>query len=89
MDVTLNTEALNSLARTAGVAPKPTSGSAPKADASFKQSESLNQTLDVLPPLRVGEVERAKGLVSSEHYPPLETMRRLARLLAITDDSSQ
>jgi hypothetical protein len=82
MEVKLNTE-LVSATRATGPAPKPQPASAPGQQVSFDQSAALNDALTRTPAVRTDVVERAKALVSSEHYPPSEMVQKIARLLAL------
>jgi hypothetical protein len=52
-------------------------------EATFAASERIDQALASVPDSRPAEVERAKGLVNLVQYPPAETMRKIARLLAM------
>lgn len=54
-----------------------------REDASFAQTDKLHSALQALPDIRESEVTRAKALVDQSNYPPMETIRRLANLLAI------
>ena len=57
----------------------------PKAEdqASFQNSEALNNALNSTPDVRPEVVTRAKDLVSSSIYPPPRVIRQISTLLAI------
>jgi hypothetical protein len=46
----------------------------------FASTEALQRALNATPDIRPEAVERGRALAASEHYPPAETMQRLARL---------
>lgn len=49
----------------------------------FRAVDSLRGALDALPEVRADVVQRGRELVGDPAYPPTETMRGLAHLLAI------
>ena len=49
----------------------------------FGGSARLNQAVRSTPESRAAVVERAKGLAADPSYPPLETINRIANLLAL------
>ncbi len=51
--------------------------------AEFVNSETIDQALRAQPDVRPEAVEKAKSLVEDATYPPDETVRRLANLLAL------
>ncbi len=55
----------------------------PAEEASFSRLDNLRLALDQTPAVRDTEVLRAKKLVGDVQYPPDETVRRIANLLAI------
>ena len=67
------------------------SASAPSARApspigdqmAFPGAAGLNQALHQTPDNRSGLVERAQMLAADSSYPPLETINRIANLLAV------
>ena len=86
MEVKFNTE-FSSIPRTSGAGPRKTAAAAAATESvALNQSSALNSTLAQLPAVRPEVLERAKTLVSSEHYPPLETVDKIARLLALSLD---
>ena len=68
---------------------RPRAVSEPVDEASFNQSQALEQRLQDEPPVRPGEVARAKELVSGINYPPQETIHKLASLLAMNLDKAE
>ena len=50
--------------------------------AMFSRAEGLNQALQGEPEVREAELERAIALVGQVQWPPMETIRRIANLLA-------
>lgn len=50
--------------------------------AQFDHAAALNRALADTPDLRAGEVERARELIGDVSYPPAETIKRIASLLA-------
>ena len=48
----------------------------------FSESDALNQALADTPDVRAHEVDRARKLVASIHYPPTELIDGLSHLLA-------
>lgn len=51
--------------------------------AQFDRATALNRALEDTPDLRPAEVERARGLIGDVSYPPPETIKRIASLLAL------
>lgn len=49
----------------------------------FRAVDSLRQALDAVPEVRADVVQRGRELVGDPAYPPSETMRGLASLLAL------
>lgn len=74
-----------------GPVPPRRAAAAPKAaaTANFTSSDALEQAVKNLPSSRSDAVERARTLTSDVNYPPLETIRKISRLLAIKIDSAQ
>jgi hypothetical protein len=69
-----------------GSIPRPTNNNAvrPEGDqAEFVNSQTIDQALRDQPEVRPEAVAMAKGLVEDASYPPDETVRRLANLLAL------
>lgn len=64
-----------------------TSAARPPSPASdqavFRGAAELNQALHGTPDNRAAVVERAKALAADPSYPPLETINRIANLLAL------
>lgn len=46
----------------------------------FAGTEALQRALNATPDVRPEAIARGQALAESEHYPPAETMQRLARL---------
>ncbi|MEW6158462.1 MAG: hypothetical protein AB1813_13600 [Verrucomicrobiota bacterium] len=57
--------------------------SAQRDQVQFTQAEGLNAALKQTPAIRPGVVERARDLVGDVSYPPRETIRSIAELLAL------
>jgi hypothetical protein len=51
--------------------------------AVFAEAAALERALEDTPDVRVEEVERAQRAVGEPDYPPRETLRKIANLLAI------
>ncbi|MBI5800014.1 MAG: hypothetical protein HZA92_04715 [Verrucomicrobia bacterium] len=51
--------------------------------AQFDRATALNRSLADTPGVRPGEVERARELIGNVSYPPAETIKRIASLLAV------
>jgi len=69
--------------------PKRPAASRPSDAASFTSSAALDKALKSLPSTRADAVERARTLTSDVNYPPLETIRKISRLLAIHIEGGQ
>jgi len=59
------------------------SDTASSALAAFENSRALEAGLDQLPDVRADKVEEARKLIADPAYPPRETLRRIATLLAM------
>ncbi len=59
----------------------PAGGTTP--ETTFGQTDELDQTLRAQPNTRQEAVSRAKGLIADASYPPPETIKRIANLLAM------
>jgi hypothetical protein len=82
MEVKLNTE-LVSIPRMANFPSKASATEASAQEVSFPQADAINGALAQAPGVRPEEVQRAKALLSSEHYPPQVMMEKISRLLAV------
>lgn len=51
--------------------------------AQFDRAAALNRALADTPDVRPSEVERARDLIGDVSYPPPETIKRIASLLAL------
>jgi hypothetical protein len=51
--------------------------------AAFPEFDSLARALQKTPAVRQSELLRAKELVGDQNYPPVEVVRRLAKLFSI------
>ena len=49
----------------------------------FENSRALEARLDLIPDVRIGLVETGRRLVGDPAYPPRETIKKIATLLAI------
>ena len=56
--------------------------------AAFSHVDELEKSMSDQEDTRAEEVQKAKALVNQNQWPPAETMRRLANLLAISMDQS-
>jgi hypothetical protein len=88
MEVRLDTEII-SIPRMANFPSKPSSPAARAQEVSFAQTDAINGALAQTPAVRPEEVQRAKTLLSSEHYPPQVMMEKISRLLAVMSGKSQ
>ena len=88
MEVKLDTEIV-SISRMADFPLRPKATAASGQEVSFAQTDALNGALAQRPAVRPEEVQRAKGLLSSEHYPPQVMMEKISRLLAVMSGKSQ
>lgn len=90
MDINLNAN-VGAVARATATPPEVRPPANPPAVAAFDKSQALTQSLESVTAARPDVVARAKELVSSSPYPPPETIRKIAVLLAINlkGDSSQ
>jgi hypothetical protein len=55
-------------------------------EPAFDNSRNLDEALSATPDVRTDVVDRARDLVKSPQYPPVETMKKIARLLAVEMD---
>ncbi len=55
----------------------------PAEPVRFEAAAAVDSALERTPDVRPEVVERARRLVESPHYPPPETIRRIANLLAL------
>jgi hypothetical protein len=55
----------------------------------FESSHALEAQLIKLPDIRVEKIEQARRLVGDPEYPPRETIRQIAALLALDDPETQ
>lgn len=84
---------VNANIRTGGVggptpAARPTPAASTASDSSsFTSTAAIEKALASLPDVRSEAVERARTLTSNVSYPPLETIRKISKLLAINIDS--
>lgn len=51
--------------------------------ATFDRSAALDRSLADTPDVRQAEVQRARGLIQDQSYPPQEAISKIARLLAM------
>jgi len=66
----------------------PSAPGAPRADSvRFDGAAALNRALADTPDRRADQVERARQLLGEASYPPAETIRRIASLLATKLDN--
>jgi hypothetical protein len=71
---------------------KPPAASRPSAttgSASFRESEALHAALRETPDVRTEAVAWAQDLIGDVQYPPLETIRGIAALLALHLDDDK
>jgi len=52
-------------------------------EVNFDGAHALEEALSTAPDIRADKVEEGKMLVGSSQYPPIETMEKIARLLAV------
>ena len=82
MEINLNSN-IESLGRIAGSQPKRLETKTESGATAFGQSEALNQALQQTPNVRPEVVATAQSAVNSSHYPPAETIKQIATLLAL------
>lgn len=73
------------------IAPTPARPRAAGGDtdsAAFEQAQALDQALQTTPTVRPEIVARARQLISNVKYPPDETIRQIAALLAMNLDGT-
>ena len=69
----------------AGAKPAKSSESSPAPEAAaFDGARALDRSLSETPDVRADKVAAGRKLVEDTHYPPQETIKRIARLLAIS-----
>jgi hypothetical protein len=81
MEIKLNTN-IESVGRVAGSQPKKLEAKTEEQTPSFDRSEALNDALRQTPDVRSEVVANAKKAVGNSSYPPSETIRKIAVLLA-------
>lgn len=88
MEIRINS-GIDSVAR---VASAPAKASRPidsdAALSAFENSRSLEERLGQLPDVRPEKLDEAKRMAGDPAYPPRETIKRLAVLLAMNDTQS-
>ena len=62
---------------------RPNAAARSSETAPFEQAQSLERSVKNLPLVRPEQVERARALVADVQYPPMETLDRIASLLAL------
>lgn len=88
MEIKLNSN-VDSVARLANSQSKVSRPVAPQsATSEFENSQALESRLKELPDVRSEKLEQGKRLAGDPEYPPRETIRRLATLLAIENAAS-
>jgi hypothetical protein len=89
MEINLNTK-INSVSRTNSIASQGREIRSVREQASFTNSDALNQGLTNMPEIRNEAVKRAQDQVLGDvPYPPAETVAKIAHLLAINLDRNQ
>lgn len=88
MDIKLNPH-VETVAKVATGPARPREASARTDDVVLDQSRALEARLASTPDIRADVVERAKGLIADSHYPPAETIRKIANLLAINFETAE
>ena len=88
MEIKLNAQ-VDSLPPLAAGKSKPRAVSEPVDQVSLDQSQALDQRLQDEPAVRADKVANAKELVSSINYPPQETIKKIANLLAMNLDRTE
>jgi hypothetical protein len=85
MEIKLNTN-IDSVARVSNTYPKAARAiDRDSGVSSFENSRALETQLNQIPDARAGKVDEARKLASDPAYPPRETIRKIAALLAIHD----
>ena len=78
---------LGAVTRLANGPARPRETKAPAENVAFNRAEALNKALDASPGARPEVVARARALVEDSNYPPPETIKRIANLLALHLDA--
>ncbi len=81
MEIKLNTN-VDPIGRVSVGQTKKTEAKVEGEGAAFAKSQALNQTLSQLPDSRADEVAKGKQLTGISTYPPRETIKKIASLLA-------
>lgn len=88
MDINLNPQ-VGAVARAATGQVRPREAAPPGNDVVLDESRALEARFEAAPDIRPEVVERARGLVADPQYPPAETIRKIAQLLAINVEPLQ
>ncbi len=81
MEIKLNTN-VDPIGRAPGTQPKKVEAQAPSEGAVFSHAEDLNRGLQQTEDVRTEKVAQARALVNQTNYPPKETIKKIATLLA-------
>lgn len=88
MDINLNPQ-VGSVGKIATGPVKPRDATPAADDVVLDESRALEARFSDAPEVRPDVVARARALVADPQYPPAETIRKIANLLAINFDSAE
>ena len=83
MDINLNPQ-VDKIAKVVTGQVKTREIAPPKEEVELSESRALEDRLAAVSDVRTEVVDRARGLVANPHYPPAETIAKIASLLAIS-----
>ena len=83
MEINLDVNARKVLSNAAPPPAPRTPGHSEPANTEFRAAAALERALERRPDVRTERVEEAKNLVGQPSYPPQETIRKIASLLAM------
>jgi len=86
MDINLNPQ-VDKIAKVVVGQVKAREVAPPKQEVDLSESQALENRLTAVSEVRTEVVDRARGLVANPHYPPAETISKIASLLAINFES--
>lgn len=89
MEIKLNRN-IDSVARVTNTQPKASRPiDSDSVSSAFENSRALEARLEELPDVRTAKVEDARRMVGDPTYPPRETIRQIAALLALNSNGTE
>ena len=82
MEIKLNTN-VDPVGRMDRAQPKKVDAQVESEGVAFSRAEKLNQALRDTPEVRTDSVAKGQAVVSQTEYPPKETIKKIATLLAV------